>query len=36
MAKEILDTRAKFPNDSLGDLYDHVVMPPALLKPTRN
>jgi hypothetical protein len=32
MAKEVLDTRAKFPNDSLGDLYDPVVMPPVLLK----
>jgi len=31
-AQEVLDTRAKFPNDSLADLYDPVVMPPALSK----
>jgi hypothetical protein len=32
MAKEVLDTRAKFPDDSLGDLYDPVIIPPVLLK----
>ena len=31
-AQEVLDTRAKFPNDSLADLYDPVAMPPALTK----
>ena len=31
-AQDVLDTRAKFPNDSFGDLYDPVVMPPALSK----
>jgi hypothetical protein len=27
-----LDTRAKFTNDSLADLYDPIAMPPALSK----
>jgi len=31
-AQEILETRAKFPNASLADLYDPVAMPPALTK----
>jgi hypothetical protein len=31
-AQEILDTREKFPNSSLADLYDPVAMPPALSK----
>lgn len=31
-AQAILDARAKFPNDSLADLYDEAVMPPELRK----
>jgi len=31
-AQDVLDTRAKFPNDSLASLYDPVAMPPALAK----
>jgi hypothetical protein len=31
-AQEVLDTREKFPNSSLADLYDPVAMPPALSK----
>jgi len=31
-AQEVLDTRSKFPNDSLADLYDPIAMPPALSK----
>jgi hypothetical protein len=31
-AQNVLDTRAKFPNSSLADLYDPVAMPPALTK----
>lgn len=32
MAQAVLDTRAKFSNSSLADLYDPLLMPPALLK----
>jgi hypothetical protein len=31
-AQDVLDTRVKFPNSSLADLYDPVAMPPALSK----
>jgi hypothetical protein len=31
-AQEVLDTRSKFPNDNLADLYDPIAMPPALSK----
>jgi hypothetical protein len=31
-AREVLDTRAKFPNSSLADLYDPLATPPALSK----
>jgi hypothetical protein len=31
-AQNVLDTRARFPNSSLADLYDPVAMPPALTK----
>jgi hypothetical protein len=31
-AQNVLDTRAKFPNSSLADLYDPIAMPPALTK----
>ena len=31
-AQAILDARAKYPNDSLADLYDEAVMPPELRK----
>jgi len=31
-AQAILDTRSKFPNSSLADLYDPLTMPPELLK----
>ncbi len=31
-AQGILDTRAKYPNSSLADLYDPLTMPPELLK----
>ena len=31
-AQNVLDTRAKFPNSSLADLYDPVTMPSALTK----
>ena len=31
-AQDVLDTRTKFPNASLADLYDPVTMPPALTK----
>ncbi|MCL1836764.1 MAG: N-6 DNA methylase [Treponema sp.] len=32
LAQNVLDTRMKFPNSSLADLYDPVTMPPALSK----
>ena len=32
LAQEILNTRNKFPNDSLADLYDPLTMPPELIK----
>ena len=32
LAQDVLDTRAKFKNASLADLYDPVAMPPALIK----
>jgi len=32
LAQGILDTRAKFPDSSLADLYDPLTMPPELLK----
>jgi hypothetical protein len=31
-AREVLDTRVKFPNSSLADLYDPLATPPALSK----
>ena len=31
-AQKVLDVRAEFPNSSLADLYDHLTMPPALVK----
>jgi hypothetical protein len=31
-AQKVLDTRAKYPNSSLADLYDPLTMPPALVK----
>jgi hypothetical protein len=31
-AKQILDTRGKYPNSSLADLYDPLTMPPDLVK----
>ncbi|AKE64471.1 Type II restriction enzyme, methylase subunit YeeA [Microcystis aeruginosa NIES-2549] len=31
-AQAVLDTRAKYPDSSLADLYDHLTMPPDLLK----
>jgi len=31
-AQDVLDTRTKFPNASLADLYDPVAMPPVLVK----
>ncbi len=31
-AQAVLDARAQFPSSSLGDLYDPLTMPPALLK----
>jgi len=31
-AQNVLDTRAKFPEASLADLYDPIAMPPALVK----
>ena len=31
-AQAILDTRAKFPDSTLADLYDPLTMPPALQK----
>jgi len=31
-AQEVLDTRAKFPNTSLADLYNPTTMPPVLVK----
>jgi hypothetical protein len=31
-AQKVLDTRDKFPNSSLADLYDPLTMPPALVK----
>jgi hypothetical protein len=30
--KAILDTRREYPNETLGNLYDPVLMPPKLLK----
>jgi hypothetical protein len=30
-AQKVLDTRAQFPNSSLADLYDSLLMPPALV-----
>jgi hypothetical protein len=35
LAQNILDTRAKFPESSLADLYDPLTMPPELLKAHR-
>ena len=32
LAQGILDARAKFPDNSLADLYDPLTMPPELLK----
>jgi len=34
-SRDILDERAKYPNDSLADLYDPLTMPPKLLKAHR-
>lgn len=34
-AKDILDARAQFPNDSLAALYDETAMPPVLRKAHR-
>lgn len=31
-AQKVLDTRKEFPNSSLADLYDPLIMPPALVK----
>ena len=31
-AQKVLDTREKYPNSSLADLYDPVTMPPELVK----
>ena len=31
-AQKVLDIRAEFPDSSLGDLYDPLTMPPALVK----
>ncbi|HOE39218.1 MAG TPA: hypothetical protein PLG05_07920 [Bacteroidales bacterium] len=31
-AKKVLDTRLQFPNSSLADLYNPLIMPPALVK----
>lgn len=31
-AQKVLDARAEFPNSSLADLYDPLIMPPALVK----
>lgn len=31
-AQKVLDTRAKYPNSSLADLYDPLTMPPELVK----
>lgn len=31
-AQKILDVRAEFPNSSLADLYDPLIMPPKLVK----
>ena len=35
LAQGVLDTRAKFPNNSLADLYDPLTMPPELQKAHR-
>jgi hypothetical protein len=31
-AQTVLDTRTKYPNSNLADLYDHLAMPPDLVK----
>ncbi len=31
-AQQVLDTRERFPNNSLADLYDSLTMPPSLIK----
>ena len=36
LAKTVLETRAKFSDSSLADLYDPLTMPPELLKSHRN
>jgi len=36
LAQAILDARANYPNSSLADLYDPIVMPPDLLKAHQN
>ncbi|MDR0516755.1 MAG: hypothetical protein LBH25_06870, partial [Fibromonadaceae bacterium] len=35
LAQNILDTRAKFPESSLADLYDPLTMPPELVRAHR-
>jgi hypothetical protein len=35
LAQDVLDTRSKFPDNSLADLYDPLTMPPELLKAHR-
>ena len=35
-AQKVLDTRAKYPNSSLADLYDRLTMPPDLTKAHQN
>lgn len=32
LASSVLDARAQFPDSSLADLYDPLIMPPALAK----